>query len=117
MNGYPCDEVVGRSLTALVDPGAHDLLDEFASATKSRGKLRRRILSLRKDGTSFPADLQGTVIVGEDQPLILGVVRDISEQVRANDLLEGRVADAPESWRPCLRSHITSPGSSTSSRC
>ena len=93
MNGYPCDEVVGRSLTALVDPGAHDLLDEFASATKSRGKLRRRILSLRKDGTSFPADLQGTVIVGEDQPLILGVVRDISEQVRANDLLEGRVAE------------------------
>jgi PAS domain S-box-containing protein len=94
MNGYTCKELVGRNVSMLVDPKMHDLLGEFIETLRSGGALHTRTTNVRKDGSTFPVDVHGTVFLDEDgQPLILGVARDVTEQLEAHGLLERRVAE------------------------
>ena len=94
MNGYACEELVGRNVSMLIDPKMHDLLGTFIGTLRGGGSLHTRATNVRKDGTSFPVDVHGTVFLDDDRrPLILGVARDVSEQVKAHELLEGRVAE------------------------
>jgi signal transduction histidine kinase len=48
---------------------------------------------LHKDGTPFHVEVHGTPFTYQGKPHALGVVRDITPQVEAERLLEGRVAD------------------------
>ena len=93
MNGYACEELVGRNVSLLVHPDKHDLLRELIQTIASGGALRARALNVRKDGSTFPVEVHGTVFEDESGPLILGVVRDVTEQVQAVELLEQRVAE------------------------
>lgn len=93
MNGYACEELVGRNVSLLVHPDKHDLLRELIQTIASGGALRARATNVRKDGSTFPVEVHGTVFEDESGPLILGVARDVTEQVQAVELLEQRVAE------------------------
>ena len=93
MNGYACEELIGRNVAMLVHPDYHKLLGQFIETTGRGGSLRARAVNVRKDGTSFPVDVHGTIYEEEGGLRILGVARDVSEEVRAYELLEERVAE------------------------
>ncbi|MGO8683254.1 MAG: PAS domain S-box protein [Thermoleophilia bacterium] len=93
MNGYTCDELTGRNVAMLVRPDLHGLLREFIATIGSGGSLRTRAVNVRKDGSTFPVEVHGTVFEDATGPLILGVARDVTEQVRALEVLEQRVAE------------------------
>jgi signal transduction histidine kinase len=50
-------------------------------------------VNLRKDGSVFPIDLRQTVFTYQGKPHMLCVIRDITEQVQAQQLLEQRVEE------------------------
>jgi signal transduction histidine kinase len=48
---------------------------------------------VRKDGTTFPVEVHGTLFPYQGRPHILAVVRDVSAQVQAHEALERGVAE------------------------
>jgi PAS domain S-box-containing protein len=93
MNGYACEELVGQNVSLLVHPDKHDLLRQFIDTIGGGGSLSARATNVRKDGSTFPVDVHGSVFQDATGSLILGVARDVTEQVQALELLEQRVAE------------------------
>jgi signal transduction histidine kinase len=50
-------------------------------------------VNVRKDGTSFPVEVRGTHFLYRGKPHILALVRDVTEHVQAQVLLEKRVME------------------------
>jgi signal transduction histidine kinase len=93
MNGYTREELIGRSVTTVIHPDCRRLYREFVRTIAREGSASARATNVRKDGTSFPVDVQGTVMVYDGALHILGVARDVTEKVHAYELLEQRVEE------------------------
>ncbi len=86
--GYRVDELVGRNVSCLMpepDRSAHDgylqrYIDHGEARIIGRG---RRVVGLRKDGSTFPMDLAVSEMMLGDQRMFVGLVRDLSEQLQA----------------------------------
>jgi len=88
--GYPPGELVGMEIDLLVPEEARDRHREhralYNSAPAVRRMAGRKMLSgRRKDGTVFPADINLSPYQAADGPLIISVVRDVSERVNLEE--------------------------------
>ncbi len=93
MHGYTREEFVGLHPTTWVHPDDHDLIQEYARAVRAGGQFRGRRLHVRKDGSPLHVEVLGTTFTYLGKPHILCVVRDVSDQVRAREMLEQRVEE------------------------
>ena len=93
MHGYSREDFIGLHRTAYVHPDFHDALPGYVEAIKADGSVHARGVNVRKDGSSFPVDIHGTTFLYWGKPRILALVRDVTEQVKAQELLEKRVAE------------------------
>jgi PAS domain S-box-containing protein len=91
--GYSYEEMIGRHVAEFIHPDYHRVVAEFVAAIEATGTARTQIVDVRKDGTLIPVDVHGTAFVYNGRPHVLGMLRDITEQVRAYELLEQRVAE------------------------
>ncbi len=95
MHGYAREELIGIDLNDLHPPESHPELQRYM-ATISAGHMFQTQglhLHLQKDGTPFYVEVRGTSFTYDNQPHMLGVVRDVTERVRAYELLEQRVEE------------------------
>ncbi len=108
--GYKAEEVLGKDLhLTLAPPKYHDnYLRSFAEVLRTgKSKLAGKRLefeALRKDGSTFPAEIFFSIIESQGKRLYLGLVQDISqrkkmeeerlqiEKHRALELLAGGIA-------------------------
>ncbi|HEX8918849.1 MAG TPA: PAS domain S-box protein [Chloroflexota bacterium] len=93
MHGYTRDEFIGLDRTTYVRSDYHDALPGYVEAIQRDGSVRIRVVNVRKDGSAFPADIRGTTFIYWGKPHILALVRDVTEQIKAQELLEKRVAE------------------------
>jgi PAS domain S-box-containing protein len=91
--GYTRDEFIGLKADAYIHPDYHAGIPEYVETIKRDGSIRVRIVNVRNNGSSFPADIRGTTFLYWGKPRVLAMVRDVTEQVKAQELLEGRVAE------------------------
>ena len=93
MHGYAsCEEFRGRHVKEVfIHPDYHALFEEYASAIRAGGRFRTQAMDVRKDGTPFPVEVEGSVLSYKGEPHMLGVVRDVTDRVRAYELLEQRL--------------------------
>ncbi|MBX6341331.1 MAG: PAS domain S-box protein [Thermomicrobiaceae bacterium] len=91
MHGY--DDMVGLHPTAFIHPDDHHLFADFLRTVRAGGEFRCRARDVRRDGSVFDVDAQGRGFTYRGRPAVLGVVRDVTDEVRAVQELERRVAE------------------------
>jgi PAS domain S-box-containing protein len=93
MHGYTREEFLALPPRAHIAPEFHPLREEMVEQVTAGGEFRTRSRNVRKDGSTFPTEVLGTVLTYRGRPHVLAVVRDITEQVEAERVLEQRVRD------------------------
>jgi PAS domain S-box-containing protein len=93
MHGYAREEFIGLHRTAYIHPDFHDALPGYIETIAANGSVHARGVNLRKDGSSFPVEIHGSEFVYWGKPRILALVRDVTEQVQAQELMEKRVME------------------------
>jgi diguanylate cyclase (GGDEF)-like protein/PAS domain S-box-containing protein len=102
--GYGRNEVLGRPMADhLVPPQLRDRhlasVDRFLRTGEKRVMDQRvEMEAMRRDGTTFPAELVITTVKGAEPPVFVGFVRDITQQKRAKLLLEKRARELERSY-------------------
>ena len=91
MGGYTYEELVGLPLTACLHPDYYHLLVEARQTIQAGGQFQAQTVVLRKDGTPVHAQVHSAAFTYKGKSHRLAVLRDITEQVQAYQLLEQRV--------------------------
>ncbi len=91
--GYAREELLGMRPASLVHPDHRDAVRDYRAHIRETGAFHATAVAIRKDGTPLPIDLQGRAFTFQGRHAQLSIVRDITEQVRAYDLLEQRVVE------------------------
>ncbi|HEY1297624.1 MAG TPA: GAF domain-containing protein [Chloroflexota bacterium] len=91
MHGY--DDMVGLHPTTFIHPNSHHLFEAYVHAIRNGLEFRTRAQDVRRDGTTFDVEVLGRGFVFEGRFALLGFVRDMTEQVLADQNLEDRVVE------------------------
>jgi two-component system sensor kinase FixL len=95
--GYRADEVIGQNVKLLMPAPYHDEHDGYIRNYRSTGVRKiigigREVVGLRKDGTTFPMELSVGEAARGDDPVFVGIIRDITERKRAEAAVREREA-------------------------
>ena len=93
MFGYTREELIGLHMSVLIPPERHPYADEALKTLKAGRDYQLVGRGLRKDGTLFYIEALDTTFTYRGKPHFLGVIRDITEQMQAQQLLEQRVEE------------------------
>jgi PAS domain S-box-containing protein len=92
LHGYSRDEVIGLHATAFLHPDCHRVQAEGMQSIDAGNRVDSRTVNVRKDGTLFHVDGHGTPFLFKGKPHYLGIARDITKQVEAEERLREREA-------------------------
>jgi PAS domain S-box-containing protein len=93
MHGYTVEEFRRLQPADFIHPDSFHLYWEYLEQVKRGEQFRGRTTDLRKDGTSFFVQVTGQQFVYQGVPHALAVLRDVTEDVQAYQVLEQRVAE------------------------
>ena len=79
--GYERDEIIGMNVRDLRDPSTLPSVDEQLSEANA-GSIYFETLHLRKDGASFPVEVNASSAEFGGERLILSIIRDITDRKR-----------------------------------
>jgi len=85
MHGYARDELIGAHPTTFIHPDSHHLFDAYMRTVQEGRSFQAPAVDLRKDGTPFPVEVHGALFTYQGKAHILGVVRDNTERMRAQE--------------------------------
>ncbi len=88
MTGYRSGELLAKPISAFGVPNSGDFT-RIIRSLEERGKFRGEVLTRRKDGSSFPAELSVSIVTDVEGKSIgfVSSVRDITERRRAEEAL------------------------------
>ncbi len=107
--GYSAQEVVGQGLKMLMPESYFSQLDEALKIYRRTGILsifgqRREVEGRRREGHIFPMELTITGSTHLGQPLLIGLVRDLTERKQAEQMKASFVATVSHELRTPLTS-------------
>ncbi len=91
MHGYTREEFIGLQLTAFIHPESQRAFSEYIRAFQSDGTFDTRILHVCQDGSTFYAEWHGTAFTYHGRSCLLGIVRDVSKRLQAEQNLHWRI--------------------------
>jgi PAS domain S-box-containing protein len=91
MYGYAHEEFVGLHPTSFIHPDSSPQFTKYVQAVQSKGVYVSQQVHLRRNGSPFYVELSGTVYIDQCHSYLLSVVRDVSQRVHAEQLLQKRV--------------------------
>jgi PAS domain S-box-containing protein len=91
MHGYTREEFIGLQLTSFIHPDSRQAFADYIQAFQADGEFDTRILHVRKDGSTFYAEWRGTAFACQGRSCLLGIVRDVSKRIQAEQNLQQRV--------------------------
>ena len=88
--GWRADEVIGRNVNMLMPSPDRERHDSYLANYLGGGKpkvigIGRLVTGLRKDGSTFPLDLGVSEMPVGEQHFFCGIVRDVTERLRAEN--------------------------------
>ena len=87
MHGFTREEFIGLLPTSFIHPDSFTLVSESLQTIQGGGQYHARGLAKRKDGTPFNAEAHVTTFTYKGRPHLLSIVRDITEQIQAEEQL------------------------------
>jgi two-component system nitrate/nitrite sensor histidine kinase NarX len=90
MHGYTREEFIGRLVTSFIHPDSQPAFHEYIQAFQSNGVFGTQIQHMRRDGSTFYAELRGTLFEYQERPCLLGIVHDVSDRIQAEKTLHQR---------------------------
>jgi PAS domain S-box-containing protein len=93
MYGLPRPDLIGQQFTTLVHPDHAHRYDDYVQAVLSEGSSTGLQVHLRQDGSPFHVELSGSVYTEQGRPVLLCIVRDISQRVDMERLLQHQVEE------------------------
>ncbi len=91
MHGYAREEFIGLHPTTFIHPDSQPLFTEYVQAVQSGGVYEALAVHVHRDGSPFDVEVRGAAFTHQGRPCLLGIVRDVSQRVQAERLLEQRV--------------------------
>ena len=107
--GYEVAELLGRNVSMLMPSPHREAHDSYLRNYQTTGVARiigidREVEGQRKDGSVFPMELAVSEITQHEQPLFVGMVRDISERKRMEHMKTEFVSTVSHELRTPLTS-------------
>jgi PAS domain S-box-containing protein len=93
MHGYSDQEFRELPVAGFVHPDSRQIFNQYLQTVKAGEIFRARAVDLRKDGSTIPIEVFGAPLTYGGKRRILAVVRDITEEIQAYQLLEKRVEE------------------------
>ncbi|SHO47208.1 PAS domain-containing protein [Desulfopila aestuarii] len=87
MFGCSASELIGTNTHDYIDPKDHDLVTQHISTNIEHAY---EVTGVRKDGTSFPLEVQGKTFLFKGAPTRIAALRDITARKRALAILQER---------------------------
>ena len=84
---YSLDELVGLNITDVVHRDYHHVYKRFEREVQSTGTFTGETVDVRKDGTTFNAEIRGGAIELEGRMCLLAVIRDVTQRKQAEIVL------------------------------
>ena len=103
MCGQSPEGIVGLQMTTLIHPTYHQRFKMLLESVEAGEPLTMQAEALWQDGTSFHVEIQGSQFSYAGQPHLLAVIRDVTEHVRTEQLLEQHVEKRTEELTTLLR--------------
>lgn len=93
MHGYTVEEFRQLQPADFIHPDSFHLYQEYLEQIKDGKQFRARSVDIRKDGSQIYVQVTGQQFVYQGMPHALAVLRDVTEEVQAYQVLEERVAE------------------------
>ena len=87
MHGYSRQEFIGLPAAQYVRPDSLRLLTKSLQVVESGGTFESPAIHVRRDGSPFYVEVRRTAFTYRAKPCVLSIVRDVSKQMRAEQLL------------------------------
>jgi len=91
MYGYARHEFIGQLPATFIHPDSSQQFTKYVQAVQSQGASVALQNHLRRDGSPFYVELSGRIYTDQGRTVLLGVVRNVSQRVHAERLLQQRV--------------------------
>ena len=91
MHGYAREEFIGLHPTTVIHPDSQPLFSEYVQEVQSGDVLQPLMVHVRRDGAPFYVEWRGTAFTYQGRRCLLSVVRDVSDRVQAERLLQQQV--------------------------
>ncbi len=88
MYGYEPEKLIGLPAKEIIHPDYFHEFSNFRAAIDESGHFLSRSINLRKDGTPFDIEVHGGRFSYQGSPHLLAIVRDIQDQLKAEQSLE-----------------------------
>ncbi len=86
--GYSQSELRDIKPQDIVHPEYYSILLENQQRIRNGETTLVESVHLRKDGTNFPVEIKSSMIVMGDKPVVISVIRDISERKKQDELIK-----------------------------
>jgi PAS domain S-box-containing protein len=91
MYGYAREEFIGQNITTFIHPDHFLQFTKYLQSVQSQGVYVAQQIHMHRDSSPFYVELSGTVYMNHSRSYLLSVVRDVSQRVHAEHLLQQRV--------------------------
>ena len=93
MYGYAYDEFIGLAPTLFIHPESALQFTKYVQAVQSHGRYKDQQVHTHRNGSQLHVELGGTVYTDNNHTYLLSVTRDVSQRVKAEQLLQQRVEE------------------------
>ena len=89
MHGYEIDELVGQPISMVYSPRSRKLLPDILKRVNKEGKLTFQSEHIRKDGSTFPVEINATAVMDDEGIVLYRAVNvlDITERTRLQAMM------------------------------
>lgn len=89
--GYRSKQIIGKNVSELMPDPYKSQHDNYLKAHLKTGRknilgIGREVSGLRRNGDEFPMDLMVSRVFQNGEPIFIGIIRDITEKKRIDDL-------------------------------